>query len=118
MDLTGKTALVTGGSLGLGRAMAAAFHSAGANVALLARRDSLLTEAKEEIEQTDVLKQGRFTDRSRGDVKEVLGTVNDFPSAASSAAGSEPLPAVMIQNFIENPLTVPVAQAIAPLPED
>ena len=36
-DLTGKTALVTGASLGLGRAMAAAFHEAGANVALLAR---------------------------------------------------------------------------------
>ena len=51
MDLSGKTALVTGGSLGLGRAMASAFHAAGANVALLARRDGPLKDAKEEIAQ-------------------------------------------------------------------
>ena len=38
LDLDGKTALITGASLGLGRAMAEAFHDAGANVALLARR--------------------------------------------------------------------------------
>ena len=50
LDLTGKTALVTGASLGLGRAMAAAFHAAGANVALLARRREPLHEAKAAIE--------------------------------------------------------------------
>ena len=49
-DLTGKTALVTGASLGLGRAMAAAFHEAGANVALLARRESPLREAKAAVD--------------------------------------------------------------------
>ncbi|MCS5569095.1 MAG: SDR family NAD(P)-dependent oxidoreductase, partial [Pseudomonadales bacterium] len=51
MDLSGKTALVTGGSQGLGRAMASAFHSAGANVALLARRDGPLKDAQKEIEE-------------------------------------------------------------------
>ena len=50
LDLTGKTALVTGASLGLGRAMAQAFHAAGANVALVARRQHLLEEAKAAIE--------------------------------------------------------------------
>ena len=50
LDLTGRTALVTGGSLGLGRAMAAAFHGADANVALIARREALLGEAKAAIE--------------------------------------------------------------------
>ena len=50
LDLTGKTALVTGASLGLGRAMARAFHAAGANVALVARRQYLLEEAKSAIE--------------------------------------------------------------------
>lgn len=49
LDLTGRTALVTGASLGLGRAMAAAFHGAGANVALFARRRELLDEAKKAI---------------------------------------------------------------------
>ena len=50
LDLTGRTALITGGSMGLGRAMAAAFHNAGANVALLARRPEPLAEAKAAIE--------------------------------------------------------------------
>ncbi|MDE0661770.1 MAG: SDR family oxidoreductase [Gammaproteobacteria bacterium] len=50
LDLVGRTALVTGGSLGLGRAMAAAFHGAGANVALVARRENVLAEAKAAIE--------------------------------------------------------------------
>ena len=50
LDLTGKTALVTGASLGLGRAMAQAFHSAGANVALIARRAEPLEQAKAAIE--------------------------------------------------------------------
>lgn len=50
LHLTGKTALVTGASLGLGRAMAQAFHAAGANVALIARRPHLLDDAKAAIE--------------------------------------------------------------------
>ena len=50
LNLEGKTALITGGSLGLGKAMAAAFHGAGANVAVVARRESVLAEAKAEIE--------------------------------------------------------------------
>ena len=49
LDLTGRTALVTGASLGLGRAMATAFHGAGANVALLARRQEPLEEARAAI---------------------------------------------------------------------
>lgn len=60
MDLSGKTALVTGGSLGLGRAMASAFHSAGANVALLARRDGPLKDAQKEIEQNGSGKVGAY----------------------------------------------------------
>jgi NAD(P)-dependent dehydrogenase (short-subunit alcohol dehydrogenase family) len=37
-DLSGRTALITGGSLGLGLATATAFHAAGARVAIVARR--------------------------------------------------------------------------------
>ena len=50
MDLSGKNALITGGSMGLGKAMATAFCSAGASVAILARRLSQLEAAKAELD--------------------------------------------------------------------
>ena len=37
-NLTGRTALVTGGSRGLGREMALAFAKKGANVAIVSRK--------------------------------------------------------------------------------
>lgn len=44
-ELNGRTALITGGSLGLGYAMARSFHGAGARVAILARRQGPLDDA-------------------------------------------------------------------------
>lgn len=50
MNMTGRKALVTGGSLGIGRAIAQAFCGAGAEVAIVARRADVLNEAKAAIE--------------------------------------------------------------------
>lgn len=47
--LDGRTALITGGSAGLGKAMALKFAESGADVAILARRPEVLEEARGEI---------------------------------------------------------------------
>ncbi|MEQ8858351.1 MAG: SDR family oxidoreductase [Pseudomonadales bacterium] len=49
LTLRGRTAVITGGSLGLGRATAEAFYQAGARVAILARRAGPLDAAVREI---------------------------------------------------------------------
>lgn len=51
-DLTGKIAVVTGASSGLGADAALAYAQAGADVALLARRIEKLEETKAQIEKT------------------------------------------------------------------
>jgi 3-oxoacyl-[acyl-carrier protein] reductase len=48
--LDGRTAVITGGSKGLGLAMAERFASSGADVAVLARDQGTLAEAKQKIE--------------------------------------------------------------------
>lgn len=48
-DLTGKVAIVTGGSRGLGKDMATGLAQAGADLALLARNSAALEEAASEI---------------------------------------------------------------------
>ena len=49
--MDGRKAVITGGSLGIGRAIAQRFAGAGAEVAIVARRAEVLEEAKVEIEQ-------------------------------------------------------------------
>jgi NAD(P)-dependent dehydrogenase (short-subunit alcohol dehydrogenase family) len=49
VDLTGHTAVITGGSRGLGEAMAKALAAAGAKVALVARDASRLEKVRQEI---------------------------------------------------------------------
>lgn len=44
-DLSGKTAVITGGSKGLGQAMAAGLASAGANLMLVSRNEAEATDA-------------------------------------------------------------------------
>ena len=47
--MDGRVAIITGGSLGLGRAMALEFSRSGAKVAMVSRRAEVLDEAKAEI---------------------------------------------------------------------
>lgn len=67
--MDGRTAIVTGGSMGLGRAIAQEFARSGANVAMVARRQGVLDEAKAELES--------------GTIGKVEGFVCDMSDAAT-----------------------------------
>jgi NAD(P)-dependent dehydrogenase (short-subunit alcohol dehydrogenase family) len=49
IDLTGRVAVITGGSRGLGQAMATTLAGAGASVALVARDEARLEQVKQEL---------------------------------------------------------------------
>jgi NAD(P)-dependent dehydrogenase (short-subunit alcohol dehydrogenase family) len=53
-NLTGKVAIVTGGSRGLGKEIAFALGEAGAKVTITARREDWLTPTKQELEKANI----------------------------------------------------------------
>ena len=61
-DLTGKTAIVTGGSRGIGVEMAEGLAEAGANLMLCARREEWLSETIEEFRKKGFRVEGRVCD--------------------------------------------------------
>lgn len=79
-DLTGKTAIVTGGSRGIGREMAEGLAEAGASVVLCARRQEWLDETVAEFERQGFAVAGITCDVSKPDEVEALAaeTVKRF----------------------------------------
>ncbi len=77
LGLTNRTAVVTGGSEGIGKAAATILAEEGANVVILARTQSKLDDAVSEISQTAVgTIQGISCDVSNGDaVKAAFATI-------------------------------------------
>ncbi|WP_071396224.1 SDR family NAD(P)-dependent oxidoreductase [Bacillus tuaregi] len=63
LDLKGKHVLVTGGSKGIGKAIAAAFLSEGADVSIAARNREYMERAKEELGSGVSLYQADLTNR-------------------------------------------------------
>ena len=79
-DLTGKTAIVTGGSRGLGKEMAEGLAEAGANLMLCARREQWLLETIEEFRAKNFHVHAKVCDVSKAeDVQTVVNeTVEKF----------------------------------------
>jgi NAD(P)-dependent dehydrogenase (short-subunit alcohol dehydrogenase family) len=72
-DLTGKTAIVTGGSRGIGVEMAEGLAEAGASLMLCARRAEWLNETVEEFRRRGFQAEGKTADVSKAeDVKAVV----------------------------------------------
>ncbi|HKU54594.1 MAG TPA: SDR family NAD(P)-dependent oxidoreductase, partial [Rhizomicrobium sp.] len=78
-DLTGKTALVTGASGGIGGAIAKALHGQGAKVVLSGTRAEALEALKAELGANAFIAQANLSD---------IASVEALPKAAEDAAGS------------------------------
>jgi len=74
-DLTGRTAIVTGGSIGLGRQMAEGLAEMGANVVLCARKQERCEETAEQLRQLGVKAVSLPCDvKNQASVQEVVST--------------------------------------------
>ena len=84
-DLTGRAAVVVGGTSGIGRTIAIGLAEAGADVVATARRQELVDEVAAEIES-----RGRRTLRLTSDVGDRLSLDRSRPSGVSTLLSVPP----------------------------
>lgn len=97
-DLSGKAAIVTGGSRGIGKKMAEGLAEAGASLMLCARREEWLYETVEEFTERGFNAHGRLCDVSRAedvaalvaDTTERFGSVDILINNAGVSWGAMP----------------------------
>ena len=95
-DLTGRTALVTGGSRGLGLQVAEALGEAGARIMITSRKDEDLRSASEHLKERGIVVQSIAADASDpGEIERVcrgtldtLGTVDILVNNAGATWGA------------------------------
>jgi NAD(P)-dependent dehydrogenase (short-subunit alcohol dehydrogenase family) len=106
-ELDGKVALVTGGSKGIGRAIALRFAEAGADIALAARGREDLEGAAEEVGKlgrralpvpTDVADVGQVTALVKKTVQD-LGTIDILVNNAGAAPFRAPVDEIKEEGF-------------------
>ncbi len=83
MKLSGRTAIVTGASRGIGRGIALAFAREGADVAINYRRDEAAAQATAE----EIRALGRRAEVHRADVADPAAMATMFEAAASALGG-------------------------------
>ncbi len=97
LHLTGKTALVTGASIGLGRSIAQALAQEGCRVAILARREALLNEVADAIaakghERPHIIVEDVTADGMAARVHADIGkTFGHLDILINNAGGSRPM---------------------------
>jgi len=102
IDLSGKVALVTGGSRGLGREIALAMASRGARVAICGRKRENLDQAQEEFTKRGLEVMVRVANVSRSDeVKAMIEAVDERFARLD----------ILVNNVGTNILTPSVAEA-------
>ena len=106
-DLTGKVALVTGGSRGLGRAMAQGMAAFGAKVAIAARAQDKIDETLEILKQYNVETLGISADMTKeDDIKRMVddtvkkfGSIDILINNAGIARGLKPIHEEIDEDF-------------------
>lgn len=106
IDLTGRIAVITGGSRGLGEAMAHALAEAGASIALVARDTARLEQVKSDLTAKGAKVAWAAGDvTSEADVARIVGEVNDklgAPQIVINNAGinvRKPLTELSLEDF-------------------
>jgi len=114
-DLTGRVAVVTGGSRGLGLEIAEGLAEAGASLMLCARREQWLTPALDEMRAHGVRVEGRICDVSNPEqvsaviaaTMEVYGRIDILINNAGISWGERPetMPLAQWQKVLDTNLT-------------
>ncbi len=94
-ELTGKTAIVTGASRGIGEAIAKGFAKAGADLILVSRNLSALERVAKEIEDTG---------RKAHPVAVDIGNSEEIKSAVGNAMKSFPRIDILVNNAGISPI--------------
>jgi 3-oxoacyl-[acyl-carrier protein] reductase len=98
LQLEGRTAVVTGASMGIGRAVAKGLAAEGVKVAVVARRKELLDTLAEEIARADgpraaiIVADVMAADAAERIGGEALAALGHVDILVNSAGGSRPLP--------------------------
>lgn len=126
MNIEGKRVLITGGSSGIGLALARAFLARGAKVVISGRRPDVLAKAVEELHRTSSFVWSIAADVATPDgraatIKQALDTLGGLDILVNNAGGVragrlENTPEAELQAMIDVDLVAPIMLTRAALP--